>query len=533
MSGGGTMDRGMAQTEHGRAGLPWWFPLAVALVLGFFMQGSRGLYESTEGRYSECAREMVASGDLMVPVLNGEPHWTKPPLTYWAIAAGTFALGNTAWGVRLYLVVAFGLTVLAVHCLEGAIRGKPATGYAALLYATAPYTVGGANIASTDTLLTLWEAWAMAFFWLAHRDGRRRFVILMWASLGLAFATKGPVGLFPLIGIVPANRLLWRRSQGKVRLWDPYGAAVFALLGLSWYAYVVVRNPALLRGWFMEELVGRTVLDAHARLSSKPHKLLSVYLPILLLGAGVWVPFVWYRGRKYLHRGLLRRLVSSQRDGAAWLFLMLAVAVPTAIFSASSSRLPLYLLPVFPPMAVAIAWALVRLQTRHRTILRLALGTAVVVAGAKAVAAHKSSWKDMTELAEAAESVPPDGGEHPRVALFRTPLNGLSFHLDETVPVLYAGGSASQGELKRQIEETGGLVPLRAVANGEKLALRQRKGRACFALPRGSDIIVRRKDVRNFGPLLDEERWQVVGETRHWQILRLRLPLEVLSDSAA
>ncbi|NLF56030.1 MAG: hypothetical protein GX580_00150, partial [Candidatus Hydrogenedens sp.] len=67
---------------------PVLFLLLLAVVLGFAFQGSRGLYESTEGRYTECARQSMAAGSLLEPVLNGEHHWTKPPLTYIVIAAG-------------------------------------------------------------------------------------------------------------------------------------------------------------------------------------------------------------------------------------------------------------------------------------------------------------------------------------------------------------------------------------------------------------------------------------------------------------
>jgi hypothetical protein len=65
------------------------------------------------------------------------------------------------------------------------------------------------------------------------------------------------------------------------------------------------------------------------------------------------------------------------------------------------------------------------------------------------------------------------------------------------------------------------------VVNGGALPTVERSGRAYYALPRGSDVIVRKKDARNFGPLLGEDRWHVAGETPHWQILRLNEPFEI------
>ena len=76
--------------------------VVVAVLAAFAFQGTRGLYASSETRYAECAREMVASGNWLEPTLAGEPHWTKPPLTYWAIAGGMVLLGRSEWAVRLY-----------------------------------------------------------------------------------------------------------------------------------------------------------------------------------------------------------------------------------------------------------------------------------------------------------------------------------------------------------------------------------------------------------------------------------------------
>ena len=74
--------------------------LGMAFVGVVSFQGSRGIYETTEGRYSECARETMATGNYDDPVLNGQPHWTKPPLTYLSIMAGLRAFGLNPWGAR-------------------------------------------------------------------------------------------------------------------------------------------------------------------------------------------------------------------------------------------------------------------------------------------------------------------------------------------------------------------------------------------------------------------------------------------------
>ena len=74
---------------------------AVAVLVAFSFQGTRGLYGTTEGRYAESAREMLETGHGLVPQLDYQPHWTKPPLSCWTIAGGMALLGVNEWGARL------------------------------------------------------------------------------------------------------------------------------------------------------------------------------------------------------------------------------------------------------------------------------------------------------------------------------------------------------------------------------------------------------------------------------------------------
>jgi len=121
--------------------------LGLALVAVAAFQGSRGLYESTEGRYAECARETMASGEIDDPQLYGEPHMTKPPLTYLAIMAGLVTLGQNAWGARAFLIFAFVGTVAAVYFQGRRLwRDDDSAAAGALVYATSLVTLAGANV---------------------------------------------------------------------------------------------------------------------------------------------------------------------------------------------------------------------------------------------------------------------------------------------------------------------------------------------------------------------------------------------------
>ena len=97
-----------------RAFRAWTWLVLLAALVAFGFQGTRGLSDPDEGRYCEVAREMLASGDFLHPQLEAQPHYTKPPMTYWSIAASLAALGHGEWACRLFQSLAYLATVLLV-----------------------------------------------------------------------------------------------------------------------------------------------------------------------------------------------------------------------------------------------------------------------------------------------------------------------------------------------------------------------------------------------------------------------------------
>lgn len=82
--------------------------LLLASIMAFTFQGTRGLREPDEGRYSNVALEMMRTGDYFVPHRNYESlHVTKPPVTYWALSASMQSFGRNEWAARLPMALAF------------------------------------------------------------------------------------------------------------------------------------------------------------------------------------------------------------------------------------------------------------------------------------------------------------------------------------------------------------------------------------------------------------------------------------------
>jgi 4-amino-4-deoxy-L-arabinose transferase len=413
----------------------------VTIAVACAFQGSRGLYETTEGRYAEVAREMVSSGDWVTPRLDGEAHWTKPPLTYWAIAAGLSLFGKNAWGARAFNIIAFAGVVLATCGIGGRLWGRE-TGYlAALIAAVSPFMVVGMNSVSTDMLLALWET-AAVYFFLSARGARGSGgawrVNAMWALFGLAFLTKGPPGLLPLLSIAVFAFVERRRGHTMPRLSRVEGIAAFLVIGFGWYALVVLRDHAL-AGYFLGvEVWGRVATGVHHR-NPQWYKPLVIYLPPLLLGLGLWLfdAFVLApRARRaWAQRGGWRWLASS----SPWLFVVLWIALPLAVLSISHSRLPLYVLPFMPAVALGVARVVIVLrggESALRRGLRLAVAGAVLCIALKGVASVVPSAKNMAQLYHAIAA-----DERARVVTVDLDeMYGLDFYLGGTLDRVRAAG---------------------------------------------------------------------------------------------
>lgn len=401
--------------------------LAAGVALSF--QGSRGLYETTEGRYAESALEMVRSGDYLEPTLSGRPHWTKPPMAYWAIAAGIHVAGPNGWGARLANAVAFCATVLLVAGI-GAALWDGATGLVAgLVYLSSPFPATAAAALSADTLVTLFEILAVYLYVRAWREEEparsRRFVRLMWIAWALAFLTKGPAALLPLLALLVLGRLARRR----VALADPLGLALFAAVGLSWFGWVAARHPGLLSYLVGDEVVGRVLTNEFGR-NPQWYKPFILFLPVLVGGQGAWLAVgarIPAAEGLTSPRGLLARL----RRGDAASFLLLWLLLPLAVFWFSSSRLPLYVLPLFAPIALAIARTVARDRgaAAPRRALSIAVPSALLLVALKGVAAHAlpPSEHDMKRLHALVRR---EGGPAAEVRTFTGErLYGLQFYL--------------------------------------------------------------------------------------------------------
>ncbi|HUU09014.1 MAG TPA: glycosyltransferase family 39 protein [Phycisphaerae bacterium] len=410
---------------------------ALAVVIGLAFQGTRGLYESSETRYAECAREMMAGGDWLQPTLRGQPHWTKPPLTYWAIAGGMRLLGRNEWGARLYGAAAFVLATVGVALLGRALWDERAGLAAGLIYATSPFVLGAANVVTTDVLLTLWEVLAVLAYWRARRAATPRgagvWMVAMWVAFGLGFFTKEPPALLPLVAIIPLHVWMRRRGRPGPRLVSLAGLALFVALGLWWYAVVALGHPRLMDYFLGDEVLDRLTTNRFGR-NPEWYMPFALYLPPLAFGIGLWIVFwpglLW----RVVGEGRLQGLKRWLADRPETVFLVLWLLLPLLILSVVPSHLPLYVLPLMAVPALATARGLACRAAGPglgRAVWAIALTSAVLGIVGKGVLGRLPNRHDSRPLAVAMLAQAEPGA---RFAVADRPEKyGLDFYLDGRV----------------------------------------------------------------------------------------------------
>jgi 4-amino-4-deoxy-L-arabinose transferase-like glycosyltransferase len=351
---------------------PWrWAPLLWLVVLpGLLLYPCLGfaLLEPDESRYAEVPREMLARGDLIVPVLQGEPYLEKPPLLYWLVAGCYRLFGTTDAAARLPSALAVHATVLLAYLFGRRLLGERSAFRGALLLGLAPGLMSVGRLLILDGLLTLWVTLALFAAFEATRGDRlgRGWWLLASAALGLGVLTKGPVALVLVLPPLVLHRGLSGRGCA-LGWWAWLGLVGGAVaVALPWYIALCVRVPEFARTFFWEHHVVRFFSGmAHVRG-------VWFYGPVLFLGLLPGSLLVW---------PFLRFLFGGEEETARRRtpelgFLLLAAGWCVLFFTVSACKLPTYILPALPPLALALGHFLAHSRWQSSQLPRWAAGVA-------------------------------------------------------------------------------------------------------------------------------------------------------------
>ncbi len=361
------------RTNGDRRLVRWAVPLSAAAIgiCLFGNLGALGLVGPDEPRYAWIARAMAETGDWVTPRLYGQPWFEKPVLYYWAAAVGFLLHLPAEWATRLPSACAALAASLTIAWLAKKHYGGDASSLsspvllAPLLFATSVAAISFARAATPDMLFSAAVALAMASAAIVfRRSGALRAaapaptstrgdawpLVLFGAFLGLAVLAKGPAAIILAGGAIGLWALATKHWRDAIRLAHPFAIAAFCVVALPWYVLCAVRNPDFLKVFLWQHNFERYVSPIFE------HRQPFWYFgPIALLALLPWTALLWPAAQE----GVRLWQERSWKNSPGFFFACWAV-FPVLFFSLSQSKLPGYILPAIPPLALLCAIGAIR-----------------------------------------------------------------------------------------------------------------------------------------------------------------------------
>jgi 4-amino-4-deoxy-L-arabinose transferase-like glycosyltransferase len=342
-----------------------WLLLAAAwAVLCLPGLGRPALWDIDEGNNAEAAREMFESGDWVVPAFNFKTRYDKPALLYWLQAAAYAGFGVNEFAARVPSALAALLTVLLTYEIGRSLLGRGAGLLGGLVLVTSIAFCASAHFANPDALLDLCTALALFAFWQDYRGRGRAWAALTGAATGLGMLAKGPVGLvLPVAASVLF--LAWRRRLGffaDVRRLA-LSALSFGVVAAPWYIWVAAET----KGEWLYNFWVRHHFDRMTTALEHHQGPWWYYAAVLVGGLAPWSAFLgptaWLAWR-----GARRGPGEESPDRPAFQLLACWFAVYLVFFSLVRTKLPNYVLPCYPAVAVLVGCLLARWQAGELTL---------------------------------------------------------------------------------------------------------------------------------------------------------------------
>lgn len=333
---------------------------AVFIFIYLLTLDLRPLNQPDETRYAQISKEMLDSGDWIVPRLNNLRYFEKPVMGYWLNSISMFFFGENRFGIRFTSALSVGLTALLIYLLTRKYfplsKGiLPTTIY---LLSVLVFLIG--VFAVLDSMLSLFLTLSAGFFFFAFNaesmKKRYGFLALFGLSVGCSFLVKGFLA-FVVTGMTAGSYLIWEFTKDRFKLLKKRPTSTnikhavlqlmtiilpLLLVILPWSIMIHLKEPDFWRYFVMEEHIKRFM----AKDAQHPEPFFF-YLPVLLIGMLPWSFLLPMSLSKWRSFKLDNPLV---RYSLCWFIL------PFLFFSASKGKLATYMLPCIPPLAILFAY---------------------------------------------------------------------------------------------------------------------------------------------------------------------------------
>jgi 4-amino-4-deoxy-L-arabinose transferase-like glycosyltransferase len=313
--------------------------------LAVLLPGTVGVsfVDRDEGWYAQVCREMLESGDWLIPRYLGEVWLAKPPLLYWLVSSSFYLLGLGEWQARLVPVLATAISVVLMGMLASRMFDRRVGVLAGVLFITCglPLVVGKMLLTDgpmlTCILAVVLLHWSMAEGRVTHLRAAG-----YWLAMGLGILAKGPAVLVFAGGFGLALLCCngWRGWFWNWRwwVWLPLSLVVAG----PWYVYIFRQAGGTLVNQFLwYEIFSRIVHEPHGH-GGPP----GAYLLLSIAGLLPWTVFV---------PGILVEAFKQRKSDQIIRLLLIWLAVPWIILEIIHSKLPHYIMPCYVALAILLA----------------------------------------------------------------------------------------------------------------------------------------------------------------------------------
>ncbi len=332
---------------------------ALAIALYLLPIGDRGLIGPDEPRYASISREMAESGDWVTPRLWGEAWFEKPAMLFWMGGLG-YAAGLESYTRVPVALLSLGFLAFFFWRVRAHFDAETAV-TATCLLATSTGWIAYSDAGVFDAPLTAFTSGALLCLlpW-ASAQGRsgRAEIAAFGALLGLGVLSKGLVAL--VVAAIAAVPVLVRRPRALLDLLGPAPLGAFCLACLPWYAACYWANGQA----FIDEFIVRHHFERFVSSSLQHVQPWWFYLPVLALFLLPWTPLALSLRWETVAAGTSRRFLACWALG------------PLLLFSVAVNKLPGYILPSLPPLAILLA---IQWKTKASRPLLVAAGSTLLL----------------------------------------------------------------------------------------------------------------------------------------------------------
>lgn len=321
--------------------------VALCLALFFFRLGDRPLWDIDEGMHAHTSKVMVLTGDWVTPRYNGENFYDKPILYNWFASLAFYIFGFTEFAARLPAALLGLACVLTTYFLGRRLFG-PLSGFVgAIVLATAGEYIVMSRVVVHDISLVFFMTLSLFLYYAGYVDaGRRRvYFLLMYAAAGASVLAKGPLGLALPAMIVGIHLIIERRLRFLKEMHIGWDILIFLAVASPWYILISLENPDYARYFFLEKNLASFLGSSTVEI--KHPEPFYYHIGTLFSGFFPWsifLPLAIWRAAKGRFGAL--------GDGAVFLIIWLGTVF--IFFSLAKSKLPTYILPLFPAAALLV-----------------------------------------------------------------------------------------------------------------------------------------------------------------------------------